>query len=236
LTDDATAPPPQDSCVDYICIAMNDDWRLRVDLHEHRFAHQLSELLSAAELEHELERAFKDKIVVSVDDNELFCYAGTQAQAQAAEQLIRQLAGQHEWGIDVELTHWHPVSETWESPDEPLPATDAEAERERAERVATERTESAQQGYPEYEVRVECSSRGEAGDLSDRLEQEGIPNLHRWSYVLVGATDEDSAQTLAGRLRGEVPAGAKITVEPNVRAMWDERPGNPFAVLGGLAG
>ena len=54
--------------------------------------------------------------------------------------------------------------------------------------------------------------------------------------MLIGATDEDSAQTLADRLRGEIPAGAKITVEPNVRAMWDERPGNPFAVLGGLAG
>ena len=128
--------------MDYICFAMNDDWRLRVDLHEHRFAHQLSELLSAAELEHELERAFKDKIVVSVDDNEVFCYAGTQAQAQAAEQLIRQLAAQHEWEIDVELTHWHPVSETWESPDEPLPghrcrdrARTGRARRHRAGRV-----------------------------------------------------------------------------------------------------
>jgi hypothetical protein len=222
--------------LDYICIAMNDDWRLRIDLHEHRFAHQLSELLGAAELEHELDRAFKDKVVVSVDDNEVFCYAGTRAQAEAAEQLIRRLAGQHEWELDVELTHWHPVSEQWESPDEPLPATAAETEVERGERVATERTESAEQGYPEYEVRVECGSRGEAGDLSDRLEQDGVPNLHRWSYVLIGATDEDSANALADRLRGEIPAGAKITVEPNVRAMWDERPSSPFAVLGGLAG
>jgi hypothetical protein len=215
---------------------MNDDWRLRVDLHEHRFAHHLSELLAAAELEHQLERAFNDKVVVSVDDNELFCYAGTQAQAQAAAQLIRQLAGQNGWEIDVQLSHWHPVSEQWEPPDEPLPATDAEAERERAERVAAEQSESAERGYPEFEVRIQCGSRGEAGDLAERLEQEGIPNVHRWSYVLIGATDEQSAQQLAERLRGELPSGAKISAELNRRMVWDQRPGNPFAVFGGLAG
>src|SRR5450432_3530730 len=108
--------------------------------------------------------------------------------------------------------------------------------RERAERVTDERAESAQQGYPEFEVRIQCDSRSAAGELSDRLEQEGIPNVHRWSYVLVGATDEESAQQLAQRLRGELPAGVQITVELNARAVWDERPSNPFAVLGGLAG
>lgn len=215
---------------------MNDDWRLRIDLHEHAFAHQLSELLGAVELEHDLERSFRDRVVVSVDDNEVFCYTSTRAQAQAAEQLIGRLAADHHWDVDVELTHWHPVSELWESPDEPLPVTDADTERERAERVATERAESAQQGYPEYEVRVQCGSRGEAGELSDALERDGIPNVHRWSYVLIGATDEDAANTLAQRVRTAAPNARAVTVEPNVRAMWDERPSNPFAVLGGLAG
>jgi hypothetical protein len=215
---------------------MNDDWRLRIDLHEHAFAHQLSEMLGAVEIEHELERSFRDRVVVSVDGSEVFCYAGTRAQAEAAGQLIRQLIAQHEWDADIELAHWHPVAEQWEPPDEPEPDSEAAAGRERAERIATERAESAEQGYPEFEVRIQCGSRAQAGELSDRLEQEGIPNVHRWSYVLIGATDEESAQRLADRLRNEVPAGTQIIVELNLRTVWEERPGNPFAVLGGLAG
>jgi hypothetical protein len=215
---------------------MNDDWRLRVDLHEHSFAHQLSEMLGAVEIEHELERSFHDRVVVSVDGSEVFCYAGTRAQAEAAGQLIRQLIARHEWRAEIELAHWHPVAEQWEPPDEAEPDSQAAAARERAERTAAERAESAEQGYPEFEVRIGCGSRGEAGELSGRLEQEGIPNVHRWSYVLIGATDEESAQRLAERLRNEVPAANQITVELNLRSVWEERPGNPFAVLGGLAG
>lgn len=215
---------------------MNDDWRLRIDAHEHALAHQLGELLHDNELEHDLDAGYHDRIVVSVDDSDVFCYAGTRAQAEAAERLIQRLAGDRGWKIAVELSHWHPVSERWESPDEPLPATADEANAERADRVADERVESAQQGYPEYEVRIHCASRGEAGELAQQLEHEGIPNLHRWSYVLIGATDEDSANALADRLRGEAPGARTITVELNARAVWDERPSNPFAVLGGLAG
>jgi hypothetical protein len=215
---------------------MNDDWRLRIDLHEHSFAHQLSEALDAVEIEHQLERSFHDRVVVSVDGAEVFCYAGTRAQAEAAEQLIRQLLADHEWEADIDLTHWHPVSEQWESPDEPLPDSETDTAEERAERIATERAESAEQGYPEFEVRIQCGSRAQAGELSDKLEREEIPNVHRWSYVLVGATDEQSAQQLAERLRTEVPAGTEITVGLNQLAIWENRPGNPFAVLGGLAG
>jgi hypothetical protein len=215
---------------------MNDDWRLRIDLHAHSFAHQLSEALDAVEIEHQLERSFHDRVVVSVDGPEVFCYAGTRPQAEAAEQLIRQLLADHGWEADIELAHWHPVSEQWENPDEPLPDSEADAAHERAERIAAERAESAEQGYPEFEVRIQCGSRAHAGELSDKLEREGIPNVHRWSYVLVGATDEQSAQQLAERLRAEVPAGTEITVELNQLAIWENRPGNPFAVLGGLAG
>ena len=215
---------------------MNDDWRLRIDLHEHSLAHQLSEALDAVEIEHQLDRSFHDRVVVSVDGPEVFCYAGTRAQAEAAEQLIRQLVTDHGWEADIDLAHWHPVSEQWENPDEPLPDSETDAARERAERIADERAESAEEGYPEFEVRIKSGSRRHAGELSDRLEQEGIPNVHRWSYVLVGATDEESAQQLAERLRGELPAGTEITVELNQREVWDHRPPNPFAILGGLAG
>jgi hypothetical protein len=212
---------------------MNDDWRLRIDLHGHGFAHQLGERLDAEELEHDLERSFHDRVVVSVDNGEVFCYTGTRAQAEAAEHLIRQLGQQQDWTLDIELSHWHPVSEEWEDADTEG-AADPEAER--AERIASERQESTEQGYPEYEVRVQCASRAEAAALADKLESEGVANVHRWSYVLVGATDEDSAAQLAQRLRSEAPAGATVTVERNRRAIYDDRLWSPFAVLGGLAG
>jgi nucleotide-binding universal stress UspA family protein len=215
---------------------MNDDWRLRIDLQEQGRARQLGQLLAAEELEHDLEAAFHDRVVVSVDGSEVFCYAGSRAQAERGAQLIRQLAAQHAWEVDIELTHWHPTSEQWEDPDAPLPASADEVEQEREERVASERDESAEQGYPEFEVRIQSASRAEAGELADRLRDEGTPNLHRWSYVLVGATDEDSAEALAQRLRGEVPPGTEVTVERNQRAIYDDRPWSPFSVLGGLAG
>jgi hypothetical protein len=213
---------------------MNDDWRLRIDLHDDGFAHRLSELLENEELDHDLQRSFRDRVVVSVDGPTVFCYTGTRSQAEGVEQVVRQLTDQHGWKPDVELAHWHPTAEQWEDPDLPLPTDQAAAVQEREERVEQEREESAQQGYPEFEVRVQCSTRAQAAELASRLEDEGIPNLHRWSYILIGATDEDSAQALAARLGAEAPAGAKATVERNQRAIYDNLPRSPFAVLGGL--
>jgi hypothetical protein len=215
---------------------MNDDWRLRVIMSESGLTHRLSELLTSEELEHDLESTFHDRIVVSIDGPELFCYAGTRDQAQAAERLIRRLAEQHGWDLDIELARWHPTAEEWEDPDVPLPGDATGTEAEREERLAQERAESAEQGYPEFEVRIQCHSRQEAGELSGRLEDEGMPNLHRWSYVLIGVADEDSATALAARLRTEVPAGSAVTVELNERTVYDGRPWSPFSLLGGLAG
>ncbi len=73
-------------------------------------------------------------------------------------------------------------------------------------------------------------------ELAERLRDEGIPVVHRWSAVLVGATDEDSAEQLAERLRAEAPPGCSVTVEGNFRAIYEDRPWSPFWVLGGLAG
>jgi hypothetical protein len=213
---------------------MNDDWRLRIDLRENGPARQLGALLGGEELEHDLERGFRDRVVVSVDGAEVFCYTGTRDQAERARELIGGIVQQHGWEAEVELAHWHPTAELWEPAEVRDPQTSQERDYEREGRIARERRESADQGYPEFEVRVQCSSRGAAGELSGTLEREGIPNLHRWSYVLVGATDEDSAAALAERLRAEAPAETTVTVERNQRAIYDDLPRSPFTVLGGL--
>lgn len=215
--------------------AMNDDWRVRVDLHDHGVAHRLGETLQAAELEHDLARSYGDRVVVSVDGPEVFLYSADRAQAEASQALVQRIAAQHRWEIDAELRHWHPVAELWEDPDNPEPTDAAQLRTENAIRNAGERRESAEQGYPGMEVRVSCASRHEAAGLARRLADEGIVNIHRWSWVLIGADDEDDANALAERLRDELP-GAEITVEANGRKVWDSLPGNPFAILGGLAG
>jgi hypothetical protein len=213
---------------------MSDDWRLHIDLHDDGIAHRLGESLQAEELEHDLDRSFADKVVVSVDGNDVFCYAGTRAQAEAAGRLIDKLIADQHWQADVELTHWHPTAERWEPADDPEPTDPEQVAREHAERVADERAESAEKGYPEYEVRVQCAHRGDARHLVKRLETENIPAMHRWSVVLIGANDSDTAEQRAERLRGELP-GLEIAVELNSRDVYTDMQGaNPFAVLGGL--
>ena len=215
---------------------MNDDWRVRIDVKEDGLARWLTEQLNADELEHDLAAAFHDRVVLSVDGPVLFAYAGSRAQAERIVDLVQRLAKEHKDTLDVQIAHWHPVSEEWESPDEPEPVTAADAAEERDERVEDEREESAEQGYPDFEVRVQCHSRHDASELSHRLDQEGVPHVHRSHYLLVGATDEDSAQALAERLRAEAPEGSEVVVEQNRRVVYEHRPFNPFTLLGGLGG
>ncbi len=72
--------------------------------------------------------------------------------------------------------------------------------------------------------------------MAVRLRNEGIPVVQRFRAVLVGATDEDSAEQLAARLRGEAPSGAQVTVEGNLRAVYEDGPWRPFSILGGMGG
>jgi hypothetical protein len=72
--------------------------------------------------------------------------------------------------------------------------------------------------------------------FSEQLREEGLPAVHRWRYLPVGATDEDNAKALAERIRDAAPAGSRVAAEGTWAAAYAERPPNPFAVLGGLGG
>lgn len=215
---------------------MNDDWRLRIELADREQAGQLTERLKGHTAAEERTRSIHDRIVVSQDGVEVFCYAGTREQAQATQRAIEQLVTDHAWNATYELRHWHPTAEQWEDADVPLPSTDAERAQERQRRVAQERADSESQGYPEFEVRVQCSSRAEAVELAERLRETGISVVQRWSAVLLGASDEASAEQLAEGLRGQAPPSSTVSVEGNLRAIYDERPWRPFSVLGGMGG
>ncbi|MGB0093227.1 MAG: hypothetical protein WBP81_11945 [Solirubrobacteraceae bacterium] len=215
---------------------MSEDWRLRIDLHQSGIARSLTERLNASELEHDIARAFHDRVVVSRDRGEVFCYLDSREQADRVEELIRSVADEHHWEVETELRRWHPSAQEWEDADKPLPESDAQLAAERAELLANERREAQARGYPAFEVRLEASSHDAALELANKLRGEGIPSVQRSNYLLIGVADEDTAQALAERLRAEAPAGCVVVVEGTGREVFDDQLPNPFAILGGLAG
>ncbi len=219
---------------------MSDDWRLRIELADEDEAAQLAQRLSKFDLPHDLQTSYRDRVVVSHDGLEVFCYTDTREQAEATDRAIRALAAEHGWQLTCELHRWHPAAERWEDPDAPLPQTGAERAAERAEAMESERNESVAQGFPDFEVRVKCGSRHEAEQLAKRLRGEGIRCVQRWQFVVAAASDEDSANALAERIRAEAPAGSEVTAEASIAEAVREAPlatpFSPFAVFGGLGG
>jgi hypothetical protein len=215
---------------------MNDDWRLQIDFREDGYADALVDRLDARELEGDLSEAFHDRVIVTRNEATVFLYAGDREQAERARKLVESFAQREQEELDVDFTRWHPLAAEWKPADEPLPADAAAQLAEHEARIAGERKEVEDQGYPEYEVRVDLPSHGAAEEFADRLREEGLPTVHRWKYVIVGASDEDQAKALAERIRGEAPAGSAVAVQGTWRDIYKDRLPNPFAFLGGLAG
>lgn len=216
---------------------MDDDWRLSIELSEHGLAHGITEDLAAGELDHDLEESFGDRVIVTHDGPNVFLYAATREQAEEAEKALRSLAESNDWNIaSAVLEHWHPTALEWEDPENPLPGSDRQKGAEHGELIAEERADAAEHGYPEWEVRVDTPSHHDAVELSKKLDAEGLQNVRRWKYLVVGAADEDSARLLADRLRTEAPAGSEVRVEGTFQAARHEAPANPFAIFGGLGG
>jgi hypothetical protein len=213
---------------------MNDEWRLEIRTGDASRAAELVGLLGEPELQHDLSGDFHDRVIVSRDDDVVFLYAGSRAQIDGAGTLLDSVAAEKSWGLHPSLKHWHPVAEDWEDPDRAEPADPTAAKAEHDRLMDAERQESAVNGSPDFEVRVDLPSRHEAVQFAKRLRDEGLPVVHRWKFVLVGAATEDDAKAFAERLRGEAPEGSKVAVEGTWSEAEHEMPSNPFAVLGGL--
>ncbi|HET9094599.1 MAG TPA: hypothetical protein VFN36_05880 [Solirubrobacteraceae bacterium] len=213
---------------------MNDDWRVHVTCPTTATAAELGELLRTGEVQHELEAAAGQRVIVSLDGRELFLYAGTREQAERATAAVGSLVARSGLTVQTDLRRWHPVAEEWVNADAPLPLSEADRAAEHAELIEQQHREQAELRYAEWEVRVSTASHRETVELADALRAAGIPALRRWRFLLVGAADKDAARTLAQRIEALAPGEAHIEVEASYPTIEAEVGPNPFAVFGGL--
>jgi hypothetical protein len=210
-----------------------DDWRLTVSLETEDAADELVSWLRELDVEGGDRDLLGDRVIVSRDGSRVFLYSDTEERARVAGRMIAARLG-HPDVLRVELARWHPVEQAWEDPSVPLPRTREEWEAEHQRLQEREAADSRRTGHAEWEVRVELESHEETVELADRLEAEGIPVVRRYTFLLAGAANEDEAHELAARLREEVPASARVEVEPGGQMVWEVAPTNPFVVFGGL--
>ena len=195
---------------------MNDDWRIRVELEEGNTERLLERLgldlsFEARQLAEDLEGR---RLVVSRDDDTLFVYAGSRAEAERARAVIE--AELLELGTESRvgpIEHWLAGEDRWD--DEPPQQFEAEQD-------------VLEQGLSPWEVRLETASAQEAEALARKLEAEGHRVVRRDRYVLVGADSEDEARELAKRLHGEAEASGEL--------VYETLPQNPFVIFGGMGG
>jgi hypothetical protein len=204
---------------------MAEDWRVTVTpsgVSGHELRDELKEL--AKEARHELGTG----VAVSASDTQLFLYADARPAAEQGRSALEALVAGLGVGAEIALDRWHPIEERWEQADVPIPDTPEteKAEHDRLEQEEIAESEAA--GYAEWEVRVTLGSRREAARLQDRLESEGLPVARRWSFLAIGARDEDEAGALADRLRGELPDDAEIEVQAGGEMVWEIAPPGLF--------
>jgi len=195
---------------------VRDDWRIRIDVAEEHAEGLLDRLgLDLSSEARELADELKGRrLAVSRDDDTIFVYAGSRAEAETARSIVD--AELREAGAEArigQIEHWLADEDRWD--DEPPEEFEPEQE-------------VLEHGHAPWEVRVEAGSPHEAEELARRLQDEGYGVLRRHTYVLVGASSEEEAHDLAKRLHGEAEASGEL--------VYETLPQNPFAIFGGLGG
>jgi hypothetical protein len=212
-----------------------EDWRLTITLDDEEIAGRHVLTLAESDIEQDLRERIGDRVAVSVDGPVVFVYADTGEALAAAREVVDAALKEDGAHATIEQARWHPVEQRWEPADVPLPMTDAERAAEHARLEADEAEESADRGFPEWEVRVTLPDHHGTQEFAERLRGEGIPVVARWHHLLIGAASDDEAKALADRVRAEAPEGTTVEVEPSGRMAFEVSPGNPFAIFGGLA-
>jgi len=193
-----------------------EDWRVRVELEDEdarkRFTKLLQDGLSplGADLAQPLAGGH---VSVSGDDENLFVYADSPAQAEQAHAVIVAELDHH--GVTATTSaveHWLADEERWDNE----PAGEGWEE------------EVADKGYAPWEVRVTCNSRHDAVALERQLESEGYRPIRHWKHLIVGTDTREDAEALAARVHGEVETGGAVVWEEAI----DSDLVRPFAFFG----
>ena len=213
-----------------------DDFRIKVLFQDEGGLLHFGRSMHEREFEEELREQLGGGVIVTRDDREVFLYASTLEQARAADTAARQVIEHQQVNAHVSpVEHWHPVEESWQDASIPLPRTDEEIAAERARQEADEARDSREQGYAEWQVRVDLPTHRDAVELAERLEDEGIsPLVRRWKYILIGTETDQQAGALAERIRAEAPPGAEVMAEPSAAIGWELTSGNWFNTFGGF--
>ena len=188
----------------------HDDWRVTISFPDRLQADRAKALFSRHEVAEEARRRLGGSIALGAGGSRVFLYTGTEAAAQQAETIAREVLARHHLQADFALHHWHPAEQSWEDPDVALPRTEGERQAEHERLMAEETAESVAVGAAQWQVRTELPTHREAVALAGKLRAEGRPVTRRWTVLVVPANNEDDAQELAGQISAEAPAGATV--------------------------
>ncbi len=213
---------------------MQDEFRVRAHLPADKVDAVVTSL-QQEELSDEASRTL-GRPAISHDEDDVFLYTDSAESAEAARAALQRALTEAGVPADAAVTRWHPAEERWEDASAPLPQTAGQQEVEHERLIEEEDRESAADGAPDWEVRITLPSHHAANEFAERLQGEGIPVLRRWRHLVVGANDEDQAQSLAERLRAEAPEGSELVVEGSGAAPLQvyERSQRHYAYFGGL--
>lgn len=193
----------------------SNDWRVTITLASSAEAAKAHRSVSEHEVEADVRAKLGRDIAVGSGHRQVFLYAGTEVAAREAERVAREVLDAAGVAAAFELHRWHPIEEEWESPDVPMPQTEAERRAEHRRLEDAETAESVASGEALWEARVELPTHREAVALADKLRGQGRAVIRRWKFLVVSANNEDDAKDLAEQVRREAPADATIRVEPS---------------------
>ena len=207
----------------------DDEWRVEVDL----AAHGLLERRHEKRVAHDAQKRLGDTVSISVDPHKMFAYAPDEATARSAAAVLEELATREKLEPTVSIARWHPIEQSWQPPDVPLPETEEERAAEHRRMRERERDESREAGFAEWEVELQLPSDDRAEEVAAALERDGWVG-RRGHKVVLGAETEDDAAALAEKMRAEVPDATSIEVKGSEAEAWSQL--KPFPYLGGLGG
>jgi len=135
----------------------DDDWRVTLSLSQPQAGQA-----PLRQAEEDIRGQVGRGIGVGAGEAQIFLYAGTETAAAEAERIARDVLARHDIAAESAVHRWHPIEERWETPDVPMPQTEAERQAEHQRLVDAETAEALATGQAQWEVRVELGSHRQA--------------------------------------------------------------------------